>query len=214
MDIPRVLVPVAPGVTSALGLLVADLRHDFARTVLRPGTDISPRELTYWFELMERQALEQMAREGATPDRVTLARTVDARYVGQGYELQVPAAAGEFAQRDVDEITERLHEAHERSYGYAIRDNAVEVVNVRVTAIAAMPRPDLVRRAPKADGDASRAQTGTPPRLLPQGACRDAHIRPHPSQPRRLAGRPGHSRAARLHHSRLAQPGPPPWTPH
>ena len=92
---------------------------------------------------------------------MTLARTVDARYVGQGYELQVPAAAGEFAQRDVDEITERLHEAHQRSYGYAIRDNAVEVVNVRVTAIAAMPRPDLVRRAPKADGDASRALTGT-----------------------------------------------------
>ena len=160
MDIPRVLVPVAPGVTSALGLLVADLRHDFARTVLRPGTDISPRELTYWFELMERQALEQMAREGVPPDRVTLARTVDARYVGQGYELQVPAAAGEFAQRDVDEITERLHEAHQRSYGYAIRDNAVEVVNVRVTAIAAMPRPDLVRHVPAASGDASRAVTG------------------------------------------------------
>ena len=161
MDIPRVLVPVAPGVTSALGLLTADLRHDFARTVLRPGADISPRELSAWFEGMEHQALEQMAREGVEAKRVTLARTVDARYVGQGYELQVAAASGEFSQRDVDEITVRFHEAHERSYGYAIRDNAVEVVNVRVTAVAAMPRPDLARDTRAGDGDAARAVTGT-----------------------------------------------------
>ncbi len=158
MDIPRVLVPVAPGVTSALGLLTADLRHDFARTVLRPGADISPRELTGWFERMERQALAQMAREGVEAERVTLARTVDARYVGQGYELQVAAASGEFSQGDVDDITSRFHEAHERSYGYAIRDNAVEVVNVRVTAVAAMPRPDLARSGPTAEGDAARAE--------------------------------------------------------
>ena len=161
MDIPRVLVPVAPGVTSALGLLVSDLRHDFARTVLRPGSDITPAELTRWFEGMEGQAVEQMAREGAARDRVTLARTVDARYVGQGYELQVAAASGEFTRGDVDEITVRFHEAHERSYGYAIRDNAVEVVNVRVTAVAAMPRPELVGDVQVAAGDASRAVTRT-----------------------------------------------------
>ena len=56
--------PVAPGVTSALGLLMADLRHDFAQTVLKPGSELSPTEITNWYEQLESQAMEQMSREG------------------------------------------------------------------------------------------------------------------------------------------------------
>ena len=67
MDIPSVLVPVAPGVTSALGLLMADLRHDFAQTVLKPGSELSPTAITTWYEQLETQAMEQMSREGVPP---------------------------------------------------------------------------------------------------------------------------------------------------
>ena len=109
---------------------------------------------------MERQALEQMAREGVEAKRVTLARTVDARYVGQGYELQVAAASGEFSQRRRGRDHGAIPRgARARSYGYAIRDNAVEVVNVRVTAVAAMPRPDLVRDT-RAGGGRGRGAGG------------------------------------------------------
>ena len=143
MDIPSVLVPVAPGVTSALGLLMADLRHDFAQTVLRPGSELSPEEITSRYEELEAQAVGQMRREGVESEDVTLVRTADARYVGQGYELEVPAASGRLDQEGVEGIMGRFHEAHVRSYGYASRDNAVEVVNLRVTALAEMRRPDL-----------------------------------------------------------------------
>ena len=160
MDIPTVLVPVAPGVTSALGLLMADLRHDFAQTVLKPGSELSPTEITSWYEQLETQAMEQMSREGVAPDDVSLVRAADARYVGQGYELEVLAASGKLGQRDVEEILERFHDAHVRNYGYASRDNAVEVVNLRVTALASMPRPDLAHDAKDAGGDLSLALIG------------------------------------------------------
>ena len=160
MDIPSVLVPVAPGVTSALGLLMADLRHDFAQTVLKPGSELSATEITNWYEQLETQAMEQMSREGIASGDVSLVRTADARYVGQGYELEVQSASGKLDQGEIDEIMERFHEAHIRNYGYASRDNAVEVVNLRVTALASMPRPDLAHDSQDAGGDPSRAIIG------------------------------------------------------
>ncbi len=160
MDIPTVLVPVAPGVTSALGLLMADLRHDFTQTVLKPGNELSPTEITSWYEQMETQAMEQMAREAVAPEDVSLVRAADARYVGQGYELEVLAQSGKLEQRDVEEIVERFHDAHVRSYGYASRDNAVEVVNLRVTALASMPRPNLASDSRNGGGDPSLSRIG------------------------------------------------------
>ncbi len=159
MDIPTVLVPVAPGVTSALGLLMADLRHDFAQTVLRPGSELSPTEITSWYEQLEIQALEQMSREGVMPDDVSLIRAADARYVGQGYELEVIVGPGKLEQGDVEQMVERFHDAHVRNYGYASHNNPVEVVNLKVTALASMPRPDLLSDS-QGGGDPSRARIG------------------------------------------------------
>lgn len=160
MDIPTVLVPIAPGVTSALGLLMADLRHDFAQTVLKPGHELSPGEITSWYKQLEADAAAQMEREGVEPGRVQLVRTADARYVGQGYELEVPAASDDVTQSDLNDIIERFHEAHVQSYGYASRDNSVEIVNVRVTALATMPQPDLSVQLTGSEGDSSRAIVG------------------------------------------------------
>ena len=104
--------------------------------------------------------MEQMSREGVPPADVSLVRAADARYVGQGYELEVIAASGKLEQSDVEDIIERFHEAHIRNYGYASRDNPVEVVNLRVTALASMPRPDLAHDSQDAGGDPSRAIVG------------------------------------------------------
>ena len=101
-----------------------------------------------------------MEREGVLRDEMTLKRTVDVRYTGQGYELQVPSAPGQLSDADLDQIFERFHEAHIRAYGYDSRDNSVEVVNLRLTALATMPRPDLVSSKVNSDKDSSRAITG------------------------------------------------------
>ena len=75
LSIPTVLVPIAPGVTSSLGLLLAELRHDYVRTVLRRGDEIPPAEMGAAFVSMEVEALDRMRREGVDQGDVTLVRT-------------------------------------------------------------------------------------------------------------------------------------------
>ena len=128
MDIPRVLVPVAPGVTSALGLLMTDLRHDFVRTVLLSGDGLTHGELGARFAEMEDEALERMRQEGVEAGDVTLVRLSDIRYAGQGYELEVPVPSGTLNEAEMEGLSERFHEAHRQMYGYATRDRPLEGV--------------------------------------------------------------------------------------
>ena len=143
LDIPRVLVPIAPGVTSALGLLMADLRDDLVRTILRPSDELEVSELNSRFAEMEAEAAATMEREGVAEDDVVLVRVADVRYLGQGFELEAPVGAGELDDDDLAQVYERFHEAHTQLYGYAQRDSRMEIVNLRLTALARMPRPRL-----------------------------------------------------------------------
>ena len=143
LSIPTVLVPIAPGVTSSLGLLLAELRHDYVRTVLRRGDDMDPAEIGSAFAAMEAEALDRMRREGVEQGDVTLVRTADMRYLGQGYELDVVMASGEIDAGEVAAAYERFHEAHVRTYGYANRQDPIELVNLRVTATSGTAQPEL-----------------------------------------------------------------------
>ena len=158
LEIPRVLVPVAPGVTSALGLLMADLRHDFVRTVLLAGDRLTREELGTRFAEMEDEALERMRQEGVESGDATLVRLSDVRYAGQGYELEVTVPPGELDDTAIQGLTDRFHEAHSQVYGYATRDRPIQVVNLRVTAFTTLPRPSLVpaQLNGRTDPDAAR----------------------------------------------------------
>ena len=143
LDIPRVVVPIAPGLTSALGLLMADMRHDYVRTVLRLGDESAAGELGRRYAEMEAEALAQMDREGLARDDVTLIRLADVRYRGQGYELEVPVSGARFGTTHLAEMAECFHQAHQRLYGYLRPEHPVEIVNLRVTALSKLPQPLL-----------------------------------------------------------------------
>ena len=142
LDIPRVLVPIAPGVTSALGLMMADMRHDYVRTVLKLAEESTPADIGERYAEMETEALAQMDREGIPGDTVSLLRLADARYLGQGFELEIQVDGGRMGPAQAG-LTERFHDAHKRRYGYESHDNPVEIVNLRVVALANLPRPQL-----------------------------------------------------------------------
>jgi N-methylhydantoinase A len=128
LGIRRVLVPSAPGALSALGILDADLRSEFSRTVmLAPG---SP-QIAKVFRALESEARTAFEAEGVRP---TLARSADLRYHGQGYELRVDWSARAVA---------RFHQLHAQSYGYADPARPVEIVTLRVQAIARSPKPRI-----------------------------------------------------------------------
>jgi N-methylhydantoinase A len=129
--IPRVLVPCMPGALSALGILMTDVVRDYSRTVMMPA-DL-PRLEPYFAELEER-GTQELASDGLTGESV---RSVDLRYVGQGYELNVPASAN---------ILDHFHRAHNTHYGYSNETKAVEIVNVRVRLIAKTDQIELPRQ--------------------------------------------------------------------
>ncbi len=141
LGIAKVVVPQSPGLFSALGLLVTDIRHDLMRSVLKKVGDLDLGWLDAQFSEMAERGAQVLSREGVAPERMAFVRWVEARYEGQSYELAVelPAAPSEVGR---DGLRELFHRRHERAYGYSMPDQEVEVVSARVTAIGAMPKPE------------------------------------------------------------------------
>jgi N-methylhydantoinase A len=130
LGIRRVLIPASPGALSALGILDADLRREFSRTVmLAPGTP----QIAQIFRALESEARAAFTSEGAGP---TFTRSADLRYHGQGFELRIDWSANAVA---------RFHRLHAQSYGYADPTRAVEIVTLRIQAIARSRKPRRTR---------------------------------------------------------------------
>ncbi len=138
LDMRRVLIPKLPGALSALGILRADVTKDFSHTILlaAPTVGGASRALHRAFAPLEVRGMREMRSEGFAARQVRIERLLDVRYVGQAYELTVPAA-GDFLKY--------FHRQHERLYGYADAVRPVEVVNVRARLIGATPKPELPR---------------------------------------------------------------------
>ncbi len=126
LGIRQVVVPAVPGALSALGILDADLRREFSRTVMATPGDP---QIAKVFTELEAEALETFRREGVVP---SLARAADLRYQGQGFELRVDWTANVIA---------KFHALHARSYGYADERRPVEIVTLRVQAVARTLKP-------------------------------------------------------------------------
>ena len=148
LGIPRVLLPPHPGILSALGVAIADVVKDYSRTVMLRGEDIARPRLEEEFHGMESQARLELRAEGLPADRMAARRFLDARYVGQSFELTIdyPAAA----RRDNLQraIANSFYQAHLQRFGYADRAAAVEIVNLRLKLELAMPKPALAPESP------------------------------------------------------------------
>ncbi|MDE2749961.1 MAG: hydantoinase/oxoprolinase family protein [Chloroflexota bacterium] len=134
LDIPRVLAPEAPGVLCALGLLIADVAVDYSRSVMRAATPENLLALRNVERELLAMADAELRQENIAEADMRFAATLDMRYEGQAYELNIP-----FGERAVD----AFHEAHERTYGHAIRWRTVEIVNIRVNGSGASEKPAL-----------------------------------------------------------------------
>jgi len=141
LGIPRVVVPEAPGVFSALGLLWADLRADFSGTVRRNVSAEHTGELQAALARVEAEAQAWLEREKVPAARRALLRSAEMRYPLQNYEINVPLPAGKVDAAWIKRACEAFHGAHERLYSYCDRDEAVQLVNLRVAAVGRTDRP-------------------------------------------------------------------------
>src|SRR5687767_820020 len=142
LGIPRVILPAAAGVTAAIGLLAADVRFDVARTFVRRLDDVNAADATAMYEQMAAQALAVVRESGATGD-VQVVRTLDARYLGQGYELAVPVPSGRLDADALARVRRAFDDIYAARYGYANAAEPVEVVTWKLSAIAGAARVTL-----------------------------------------------------------------------
>ncbi len=177
LGIRRVLVPPAPGVFSALGLLFSDTEHEAVRTLMLRGDAITPERLETTFEELEREATARLDGDGASA--VTMTRYADVRFAGQAYELPVAVPPGRI---DVARLAADFAAEHVRTYGHGSADDPVDVVSIR--ALARLERTAQRRYDPLAAIRSLPAAEGT----------RLAYFGPGPG----LVETPVYSRAALL----------------
>ncbi|GAB4341767.1 MAG: hydantoinase/oxoprolinase family protein [Candidatus Abyssubacteria bacterium] len=134
LAIPRVVVPLNPGVLSALGLLMADVTKDFSQTVLVRTDTVTRERLESFFRPLEEQARSVLSEEGFSRELMNLSRFLDLRYVGQSYEVTIP---------DTAEFLPTFHSEHHRLYGHSNSARPVELVNIRLVARGMVERPEF-----------------------------------------------------------------------
>ena len=160
LGMSKVVVPPMPGVSSALGLIMADPRRDFVRSRLQDLREIGAVELSRLFASLRDQALAEFEADGFDRDSITFAFSIDLRYQGQGYELNVPAGASpDVGEGAVAEIRECFDQAHEQLFGHSAKTEPAEAVNYRVRATVRVPKFSM-KRHDRAAGPASDAKIG------------------------------------------------------
>jgi N-methylhydantoinase A len=142
LGIPRVILPAAAGLTAAIGLLAAEVRFDVSRTYVRRLDALEPARVDAMYEEMAAQATA-VVRDSAVGGAVSVTRSVDARYVGQGYELTVPVPAGVLDAAALARVRASFDEIYAARYGYAQPAEPVEVVTWKLSAIGGAPHVAL-----------------------------------------------------------------------
>ena len=139
MGIPRILVPPNPGILSALGVAIADIVKDYSRTVMLRGADASKDRLEREYRTLEVRAQAEMSDEGLDVGQLVGRRSLDVRYIGQSFELNV-----DYPQRSKDltrSVSSAFHKAHRRRFGYSDASEPIEIVNLRLKMVVAVGKP-------------------------------------------------------------------------
>ena len=162
LGIETVLIPPNGGLLSAYGMLFADVVKDYSQTVLwqldKDSDDDLVEALNAGFDALLARAEDEMETEGFTPNQIKVNRSLDMRYAGQSYELNIPYFATTSASgTEIRTLIAKFHAAHDQRFGYARTDAPAEVVNLRLTAIGETDKPPI-QPIPLADTDASEAQ--------------------------------------------------------
>jgi N-methylhydantoinase A len=154
LGIATVVCPPIPGAFSALGLVGTDLRRDYVRTVYTTTATADPSVLEAAFRAMEAEGSDMLERAGIDASRRRFDRSIDARYAGQSYELNVPVAGGAVDAAAIGGMAEAFHARHAQTYGHDNRAEPVQFVSLRLAAIGLIP-PLTIRQQPAAAGTRS-----------------------------------------------------------
>jgi N-methylhydantoinase A len=161
LAIGKIVVPNAPGHFSALGMLMADLRRDYVRTLFCRMDDLEMADLEAEFQKLEAEGRQALAGAGMPGDRIVFERAADMRYVGQEHAVAVamPAYTGDVSARA--QIKHLFDQAHELRYSHSAPEEPADIVSLRVSAIGRLAKPNLPEIARGETTPPDRARRGT-----------------------------------------------------
>jgi N-methylhydantoinase A len=139
LNMAGVIVPLYPGVFSAIGLLMSDVTHDYICSKLAPLTEVTPEEVNRMFDQLTAQALAELRGDGFAPDRIRIERALDMRYAGQGYEIAVPCPTEPLRPSDLKELRMCFDQQHQSAFGHMAPEEPVEMVSYRVRGLGLLP---------------------------------------------------------------------------
>jgi N-methylhydantoinase A len=143
-----VVVPRHPGVFSATGLLMSDVKHDYVQSRLAPLAEVSPAMANDMLERLAAQARDELRDDGFVPGQIRLERAIDMRYAGQGYEIAVPCPARALTAADLTALRTAFDRRHEATFGHMAPEQPVEIVSYRVRGIGVVPPVELPKFRP------------------------------------------------------------------
>jgi len=160
LEMRTVLIPVFPGGLSALGILQADVVKELSQTIFLPADEMlrEPPRLQNIFNRLEAQSIRVLDAEGFSRDKMRFQHTLDMRYLGQAYELNIPVSPLGSTGRDV---IRAFHRAHEMRYGYHHENKQIEIVNIRSRATGITDKPPRQKIASR-----SRTQPLSPDQIM------------------------------------------------
>lgn len=146
LQVPKVVIPNLPAHFSALGMLMADVRHDYVRTYYRPLLQSDFSEIAAIYQELLANGEKTLAEAGMEQDARSHQYWMDLRYVGQEFWLQIPVSDEEIARGDGEVILRRFSEIHDQRFGHAAEDEPLELVNLRLTVRGARPKIQFPRK--------------------------------------------------------------------
>ena len=145
LGINKVVAPLHPGIASAYGLLVAELKNDYARTSLQTPPDYDTEGMERVYAEMESEGRAWLTEEGVPQNLHVFSRWADLRYAHQGSEVTVAFSAEQVTGQALDDVIQEFHTHHEQLYGFAL-EQPVEIVTLRVAASGDVGSVEMPRR--------------------------------------------------------------------
>ena len=132
LEMKQVIIPLNPGALCAVGLVNTDLMYDYSKTEMQLSSKAKLSVFDKDYKDLEKKALEKLKNDRMEDKNIVIQRVADCRYEGQGYEIRVPVIGGDVTEDTIEKMKESFHEAHKKQFGRAFKNNAVEIVNIRV----------------------------------------------------------------------------------
>nr|WP_320144094.1 hydantoinase/oxoprolinase family protein [uncultured Cohaesibacter sp.] len=143
LDISRMIIPLTPGALCALGLLLTDLRADFAISRLTELDANSLDAVEAGFAKLSSQAQDWFLADNISESRRKEMRTVDMRYAGQNYELSVSVPAGPISLETFKQLEEGFEAVHKQRFGFIAKGEKIQLVTLRLEAVGEVKKAEL-----------------------------------------------------------------------